>query len=361
MYGRSGNNQGTGFAGGIVGGNAAGVITGPLTISQCANFGSIYANTQQTSIGIHAAAGGIIGMAYGANGANLVVKDCYNAGSVSTHTSSSGSTASLVASGGILGGLRNGNIGGSWIIINCYNTGTISAVRQNTSNTQNMPGAGAIVGSSNQISSGSATTGGNVSIVNCYFLENKIYRNGALHSNVLIGRGDSTIDGTSSPARSSVQNSGSKTDAQMKPSQSSALSGSSIYYTGVTRGNIAGWDFTNIWTMKGGYPVLRSHGLDITSSPTNTSVIVGNTFMYTPSANADTVSFSVSGASWLTVVGGTVVGTPTVAGTYNVTITATSGSKTTTQTFTITVYAKLVFQSMPTGSILISPAQGVLA
>jgi len=361
MYGRSGNNQGTGAAGGIAGGNSTVNTTGTLTISQCANYGSIYANTQLTSIGIHAAAGGIIGMSYGATGSSLIVKDCYNSGSVSTHTSSSGSTVSLVASGGILGGLRNGQLGGSWTISNCYNEGTISAVRQNTSNAQNMPGAGGIVGSSNQIGSGSSTPGGNVSIVNCYFLENKIYRNGALHSNVLIGRGDSTIDGSSVPARSSIQASASKTDAQMKPTQATALSGSSIYYTGVTRGNIAGWDFNNVWVMKGGYPMLRALGIEITSSPSNTSMIAGNTFSYTPLTNTGPASFSVSGASWLTVVGGNVVGTPTTAGTYTVTITATFGSQTATQTFMITVHAKLAFNSMPTGSILISPAMGVLA
>ena len=359
LYGRSGNNQGTGFAGGIVGGNANSTITGPLTISQCANFGSIYANTQLTSIGIHAAAGGIIGMAYGASGANLTVKDCYNSGSVSTHTSSSGSTSSLVASGGILGGLRNGQLGGSWTISNCYNTGKIDATRQNTSTAQNMPGSGAIVGSSNNIGSGSATPGGNVSIVNCYFLENTVYRNGALQS-ALIGRGDNTIDGTSVPVRSSTQNSGSKTDAQMKPTQATATSGSSVFYTGVTRGSIAGWDFNNVWVMKGGYPLLRFNELEITSSPPNTVLITGNTFSYAPSTNMDGASFSVSGASWLTVVGGTVVGTPTTAGTYTVTITATVGSKTATQTFTITVHAKLAFVSMPTGSILVSPAQGAL-
>jgi len=58
---------------------------------------------------------------------------------------------------------------------------------------------------------------------------------------------------------------------------------------------------------------------------------------------------SVSGVSWLSVSGTSIVGTaPSAPGTYNVTVTA-GGS---TDTFTVTVVAKLTFTSVPSNGVI---------
>ena len=64
---------------------------------------------------------------------------------------------------------------------------------------------------------------------------------------------------------------------------------------------------------------------------------------------------SVNGASWLTVSGDIIIGMPTVSGTYNVTVTATYGNHSATQSFQLVVVDRLSFESVPTGSILVSP------
>lgn len=95
----------------------------------------------------------------------------------------------------------------------------------------------------------------------------------------------------------------------------------------------------------------------ITSSPSATNGIVGNTWTYNVTNELSSgVSYSVSGASWLTVNGSKILGTPTAAGTYNVTVTATYGTSTDSQTFSILIVDALSFESVPTGSILVNPA-----
>ena len=79
------------------------------------------------------------------------------------------------------------------------------------------------------------------------------------------------------------------------------------------------------------------------------SMTSGDTFSYTVSTNITaTISISGSASSWLTVSGYKVSGTPTVAGTYDLTITATattSGqSQTATQTVNIIVFDRLMMR-----------------
>jgi len=329
---------------------------GFLTINQSANHGSVTSNMNSSATGLGSVSGGIVGTAAYSSSSVLTIRDCYNAGNISSHNASS-STGGNPASGGILGGIQLA--GGSQTIINCYNVGTITSNRSNQSG--NALGSGGIIGMVDAVNNNP-----NPSVVNCYSLQGTVYRYGVL-TDALIGRGTGTTDGSSSPARltNPNQSSGIRSDSLMKPSQAGAVAGSSVYYAGTTNGSIPGWNFTSVWiidpSLNNGYPRLRAVEISITSSPSNTAVIVGDTFTYTPTVSMSPAQISVSGASWLSVNGSTVVGTPTVAGTYTVTVTATVGSKTATQTFTITVHAKLAFQSMPTGSILISPAQGVLA
>lgn len=97
------------------------------------------------------------------------------------------------------------------------------------------------------------------------------------------------------------------------------------------------------------YAIFESAQLDITTTPDSTSVTVGKTFSYTVGASIDGCTVSVSGASWLSVSGNVISGTPTVAGTYDVTVTISkSGGYTSdSQSFTITVYSSMGFTSEP--------------
>ena len=94
--------------------------------------------------------------------------------------------------------------------------------------------------------------------------------------------------------------------------------------------------------------------IDITVSGTPTlSVKTGTSWTYEPTVSIADHTLSVSGADWITVVNGTLVGTPTVAGTYTITLTASSdGYNPGTQTFTITVVPVLSWDSLPTGGAI---------
>ncbi len=94
--------------------------------------------------------------------------------------------------------------------------------------------------------------------------------------------------------------------------------------------------------------------IDITVSGTPVlSVKTGTSWTYEPTVSIDDHTLSVSGADWITVVNGTLVGTPTVAGAYTITITASSdGYNPGTQTFTITVVPVLSWDSLPTGGAI---------
>lgn len=102
------------------------------------------------------------------------------------------------------------------------------------------------------------------------------------------------------------------------------------------------------------FAVWGKSNLAFQSTQATTNIIAGTSFAYSPTMNVSGCTFKVSGADWLKVSGGTIYGTPTTAGTYNVTLTASySGYNDATQTFTITVLSSLDFTSVPTNGLII--------
>lgn len=96
------------------------------------------------------------------------------------------------------------------------------------------------------------------------------------------------------------------------------------------------------------YAVWQTAKLDITSEPATKSLKVGQSWSYTPVTGVSGCTVTVSGADWLSVSNGTVSGTPTSAGTYDITITVSkTGYTSGTQTFTVKVYSALGFNSVP--------------
>lgn len=92
--------------------------------------------------------------------------------------------------------------------------------------------------------------------------------------------------------------------------------------------------------------------VEIESSQDDVSLITGTPFSYVVSTNLSGCTISVSGASWLSVSGNTVSGTPTSSGTFTVTITASlSGHTSDTQTFTISVVSQLAYTNSPSNGV----------
>lgn len=101
------------------------------------------------------------------------------------------------------------------------------------------------------------------------------------------------------------------------------------------------------------YAVWGQSNLTFNSIQSDSNVIVGSSFAYSPTMNVSGCSFSVTGASWLSVSGGTIYGTPTTPGTYNVKVTAScSGYTSASQSFTITVLSSLEFTTSPTNGLI---------
>ena len=101
------------------------------------------------------------------------------------------------------------------------------------------------------------------------------------------------------------------------------------------------------------FAVWEQASVTMTGSPQGFGV-VGTSWSYTPNVSVDGCTLSVSGASWLVVSGDTIVGTPTSAGTFEITITAQkAGYQSATQTFTVQVLSNLSFQSSPEGGAII--------
>ena len=103
------------------------------------------------------------------------------------------------------------------------------------------------------------------------------------------------------------------------------------------------------------YAVWKTIPVNITSTNSVEFLVTGNTYSYAVTTDVDGAVLTFSGPSWLTLSGSTLVGTPTEKGTYNVTVVATYGSMTDTQSFTVTVEDRLTFESIPTGGILATP------
>ena len=99
---------------------------------------------------------------------------------------------------------------------------------------------------------------------------------------------------------------------------------------------------------------VQAADVNITSSQSDKTISTGTAFSYAVDTNVSGCTISVSGADWLQVSGNTVYGTPTEAGVFDITITASrSGYTSDTQSFTITVVSSLSFTSVPTTGLII--------
>lgn len=95
--------------------------------------------------------------------------------------------------------------------------------------------------------------------------------------------------------------------------------------------------------------------VNITSSDDDADIVVGNSFSRAITTDVAGTRISFTGPNWLTLSGSTLVGTPSVAGDYTVTVNATNGVSSDSQTFGIHVVNRLAFESVPTGGILATP------
>ena len=110
---------------------------------------------------------------------------------------------------------------------------------------------------------------------------------------------------------------------------------------------------TGSTTTKILYAVWSQERITVSGTPSDLNITAGSSWSYTPDLSVSGATITVSGASWLSVVNGSIVGTPTAPGTYNVTLTfEKSGYTSGTQTFTLTVVPALVFDSAPTGGVI---------
>lgn len=99
---------------------------------------------------------------------------------------------------------------------------------------------------------------------------------------------------------------------------------------------------------------VQAADVEITSSQGDTTISTGTAFSYVVNTNVSGCTISVSGADWLHVSGNTVYGTPTEAGDFDITITASkSGYTSDTQSFSIKVVSSLSFTSVPTTGLII--------
>ncbi len=96
------------------------------------------------------------------------------------------------------------------------------------------------------------------------------------------------------------------------------------------------------------YAVWENAQLVISTEPPAGSLRIGQSWSYAPSVGKDGCTVSVTGADWLSVSDGTISGTPTSAGTYDVTVTVSKdGYIDAVQGFRIKVYSTLGFDSDP--------------
>lgn len=96
------------------------------------------------------------------------------------------------------------------------------------------------------------------------------------------------------------------------------------------------------------YAVWEEAKLTITSEPATKSLTVGQSWSYTPTANVSGFTVTVTGADWLSVSNGKISGTPTVKGSYNITVTVSkTGYTSDSQSFVVKVYSVLGYESEP--------------
>lgn len=137
---------------------------------------------------------------------------------------------------------------------------------------------------------------------------------------------------------------------------SNTSTGGTITLTGVSAGSV-----TVRATASDGSEASDTHTftvytpeVEITSSHGDVTIVTGQEFSSVIQTNVSGCTISVAGADWLNVSGSTVSGTPSTAGEYNVTITAShSGYTSDTISFTITVVSALGFDSVPTNGVTV--------
>ena len=96
------------------------------------------------------------------------------------------------------------------------------------------------------------------------------------------------------------------------------------------------------------YAVWEEAKLTITSEPATKSLRVGQSWSYTPTANVSGFTVTVTGADWLSVSNGKISGTPTVKGSYSITVTVSkTGYTSDSQSFVVKVFDLLGFESEP--------------
>jgi hypothetical protein len=277
------------YAGGI-----AGIQGANLSVVKCSNFGKVYASISAGSSDSRGIAGGIVGEAGGYNSETTSINKCYNAGEI---TSSSSSLWDDVVAGGIsgtaysttisecenigkvqstalaeaiVGGLL-GEIAFDSTVVDSYNKGDVTATSDNTTN----PRVGGLVASyyddslstisncynsgKSQLKSGSFLYSGAgiadvaIDLSNCYWL-NTSAEFGITPRVTSVGVVDNSI---------------ALTDTQMRQQSS-----------------FVGFDFNTVWKMPegGGYPILQwqDDNGGGTTDPT------GETYTITYNANGGT-------------------------------------------------------------------------
>lgn len=170
-----------------------------------------------------------------------------------------------------------------------------------------------------------------------------------LHYNANGGAGAPT---TQSDSINATSPSGSKTFtiSSTKPTRSGFIfkgwaESSSATTPGYQPGGTISVPYDSAKTL---YAVWEEAKLTITSEPATKSLKVGQSWSYTPTANVSGFTVTVSGADWLSVSNGKISGTPTVKGSYNITVTVSkTGYTSDSQSFVVKVYSALGFESEP--------------
>ena len=225
-------------AGGLVGQK----LGGTMTISQSYNGGKVTAYSKSTPV----AAGGIVGAVspYNDHSGVYDITDCYNVGTVKAISTGNNSHA-----GGILGFTKNEQ---DVTITNCYSAGPIGAFGDSDEDSY----AGGMIGN-----------GVLATLLNCYFLELSVNKNGTYNNDICGKIAELRLDGGDwgDDARDDEHGSGSgpKTSAQLAADLTAVRLGETIYYiddTDAYGGTFKGWDFDHIWTItegvNNGYPVF---------------------------------------------------------------------------------------------------------
>lgn len=273
-------------------------------ISNCYNTGLVSSISSGSS---HAAAGGICSINTG------MVRNCYNVGSVSVSSTGVGVLD--------VGGICTQNFS-SGTIMNCYNTGSLSA-------------------------SGGADAGGICSvynagdIVNCYntgsITASYSYSYGICGGKTSGGMDVGTVSNSYCTDLYNSLHGTQLTSEQMKDAS-----------------NFVGFDFTNVWDIdpaeNDGYPFLRvsddSGNVGGGTAPTITTTsfdggTVGTSYSATLTATGDTpITWTLQSGTLptgLSLSGNSIIGTPTMAGTFNFTVKATNATGNATKALSIVV------------------------